>query len=75
MNNTSVWSDMISDATVNITATNNVTFNLTGYEKSRVSAWFIAKAVGTKLPPMAVFKTKTTLSMNSFTNSFKLFYQ
>ena len=56
MDETPVWSDMISDTTIDITGSKTVTAKSTGHEKSRVSVCLAAKADGTKLPPMIVFK-------------------
>ena len=56
MDETPVWSDMISDTTIDITGSKTVTVKSTGHEKSRVSVCLAAKADGTKLPPMIVFK-------------------
>ena len=44
MDETPVWSDMVSDTTVDTTCTNTVTES-TGYEKSRVSVCLAAKAM------------------------------
>ena len=56
MDETPVWSDMISDTTIDITGSKTVTVKSTGHEKFRVSVCLAAKADGTKLPPMIVFK-------------------
>ena len=49
MGKTPVWSDMVSDTTVDTTGTNTVTVKSTGYQKSRVSVCLTAKEDGTKL--------------------------
>ena len=51
-----VWSNMVSETTVDVRGANTVAMTTTGHEKSRVSVCLNAKADGTKLPPMIVFK-------------------
>lgn len=52
MDETPVWCDMVSASTVDASGKKTVT----GHEKSRVSVVLAAKADGTKLKPMVVFK-------------------
>ena len=56
MDETPVWCDMISETTVDKSGIKTVTLKTTGQEKSRVSVVLAAKADGTKLKPMVVFK-------------------
>ena len=56
MDETPVWSDMVSETTVDTTGKKTVTLKSTGHEKSRVSVCLAAKADGTKLKPLVVFK-------------------
>ena len=56
MDETPVWSDMVSNTTIDVTGVKTVTLKTTGHEKCRVSVCFSAKADGTKLKPMIVFK-------------------
>ena len=56
MDETPVWSDMVSETTVDTTGKRTITLKTTGHEKSRVSVCLAAKADGTKLQPMIVFK-------------------
>ena len=56
MDETPVWSDMVSETTVDTTGKKTVTLKTTGHEKSRVSVGLAAKADGTKLKLMTVFK-------------------
>jgi len=56
MDETPVWCDMISESTVDATGKKTITLKSTGHEKSRVSVCLAAKADGTKLKPMVVFK-------------------
>ena len=56
MDETPVWCDMISETTVDKSGKKTVTLKTTGHEKSRVSVVLAAKADGTKLKPMVVFK-------------------
>lgn len=56
MDETPVWADMVSETTVDVTGTKTVTVKTSGHEKSRVSVCLTAKADGTKLKPMIVFK-------------------
>lgn len=56
MDETPVWSDMVSQTTVDGCGKKTITMKSTGHEKSRVSVCLAAKADGTKLKPMIVFK-------------------
>ena len=56
MDETPVWCDMISETTVDKSGIKTVTLKTTGQDKSRVSVVLAAKADGTKLKPMVVFK-------------------
>ena len=56
MDETPVWCDMISETTVDKSGIKTVTLKTTGQGKSRVSVVLAAKADGTKLKPMVVFK-------------------
>ena len=56
MDETPVWSDMVSETTVDATAKKTVSAKTTGHEKSCVSVCLAAKADGTKLSPFIVFK-------------------
>lgn len=56
MDETPVWSDMVSQTTVDASGKKTITIKSTGHEKSRVSVCLAAKADGTKLKPMIVFK-------------------
>ena len=56
MDKTSVWSDMVSETTVNSTGNKTITMKTTGHKKSGVSVRLPAKADCTKLKPMVVFK-------------------
>ena len=60
MDETPVWSDMVSETTVDTTGKKTVTLKTTGHEKSRVSVCLAAKADGTKLKPMIVFNSLST---------------
>ena len=53
---TPVQSNIVSDKSVDTTATNTATIKSTGYEKYRVSLCFVPKADGTKLPPRIISK-------------------
>ena len=57
MDETPVWTDMVSATTVDDTGKKNVTVKTTGHEKTRVLVCLTAKAGGTKLPPFIVFKS------------------
>ena len=52
MDETPVWTDMLSDTTIDVTGTKSVTVETTGHEKCRVSVCLAAKADGTKLQSM-----------------------
>ena len=56
MDETPVWCDMISETTIDKTGKKSITLKTTGNEKARVSVCLAAKADGTKLKPMVVFK-------------------
>ncbi|XP_022793287.1 titin-like [Stylophora pistillata] len=56
MDETPVWCDMLSETAVDATGKKSITLKSTGYEKARVSVCPAAKADGTKLKPMVVFK-------------------
>ena len=56
MDETPVWSDMVSQTTVDECGKKTITMKSTGHEKSCVSVCLAAKADGTKLIPMIVFK-------------------
>ena len=56
MDETPVWSDMLSETTMDATGKKTVSVKTTGHEKSRVSVCLAAKADDTKLPPFIVFK-------------------
>ena len=51
-----VWSDMVSETTIDTTGKKTVTLKSTGHQKSRVSVCLAAKDDGTKLKPFIVFK-------------------
>ena len=55
MDETAVWSDMVSATTVNKTGAKDVPLKSTGREKVRVSVCLTAKADGKKLKPFIVF--------------------
>ena len=56
MDETPVWCDMISETTIDKTGRKSITLKTTGHEKARVFVCLAAKADGTKLKPMVVFK-------------------
>ena len=56
MDETPVWSDMITSSTVEQVGKKTVTMKSTGHEKSRISVCLTAKGDGTKLKPFIVFK-------------------
>ena len=56
MDETPVWSNMVSDTTVDKTGARTVTMKATGHEKCRVSVCLTSKADGSKLKPFIVFK-------------------
>ena len=70
MNETHVWSDMVSDTTVDKTGARTVTMKSTSHGKCRVSACLTTKADGSKLKPFIVFKNpkRETKTVN---NEFK----
>ena len=55
MDETAVWTDMVSPNTVDITGTKDISLKTMGNEKVRVSVCLTAKADGTKLKPFIVF--------------------
>ena len=56
MDETPVWCDMISETTVDTRRKKTITLKSTGNKKARVSVCLAAKAHGTRLKPMVVFK-------------------
>ena len=54
MGETPVWSDMVSQTTVDRVGKRTITMKTTGHEKCRVSVCLAAKADGTKLKPFVV---------------------
>ena len=56
MDETPVWSDMVSQTTVDACGKKTITMKTKGHKKSRVSVCLAARADGTKLKPMIVFK-------------------
>ena len=56
MDETPVWSDLVSQTTVDACGKKTITMKTTGHKKSRVSVCLAARADGTKLKPMIVFK-------------------
>ena len=66
MDETPVWSDMVSETTIDSIGKKTITMKTTGHEKSRVSVCLAARADGTKLKPMVVFKgaKRETTAMN-----------
>ena len=56
MDKTAVWSDMVGNTTINSTGAKEVALKSTGNEKVRVSVCLSAKADGTKMNPLIVFK-------------------
>ena len=59
MDETPVWSVMVSESTVAVKK-KPVSMEKTGHEKSRVSVCLVANADGTKVLPMIVFKGAKT---------------
>ena len=53
---TPVWYDMLLETTVDATGKKSITPKSTSHEKARASVCLVAKADGTKLKPMVVFK-------------------
>ena len=53
---TSVWADMVSSTTIDVTGTKTISLKTTGHEKYRVTMGLAAKRDGTKLKPFIVFK-------------------
>ena len=51
-----VWSDMVSQTTVDHVGKRTITMKITGHEKCCVSVCLAEKAYGTKLKPFVVFK-------------------
>ena len=66
MDETPDWSDMVSETTIDSIGKKTITMKTTGHEKSRVSVCLAARADGTKLKPMVVFKgaKRETAEMN-----------
>ena len=58
MDETAVWLDMPGSTTVSGIGESSVPICTTGHEKSRITVCLTAKANGTKLPPMIIFKGK-----------------
>ena len=56
MDETAVWEDMVSDMTVDKTGARTITVKSTGHEKCLVSICLTAKADGSKLKRLIVFK-------------------
>ena len=56
MDETAVWADMTSEATVESRGTRTVCLKTTGHEKAKVSVCLAAKADGSKMKPMIVFE-------------------
>lgn len=56
MDETPVWCDMVAETTIDAVGKKSITLKTTGHEKPRVSVCLAAKADGTKLKPMVVFK-------------------
>ena len=56
MDETPVWSDMVSNTTVEKTGSQEVNMKSTGHDKVRVSVCLAGKADGTRLKPLIVFK-------------------
>ena len=56
MDETPVWSDMVSSTTLDKIGTKTITMKTTGHEKCRVTVCLSAKADGTKMKPFIVFK-------------------
>ena len=55
MDETPVWSDMVSSTTADKSGTKDVPLKTTGHEKVRVSVCLAARGDGTKLKPFIVF--------------------
>ena len=58
MDETAVWLDMPGSTTVSEIGEKSIPIRTTGHEKSRITVCLTAKANGTKLPPMIIFKGK-----------------
>ena len=56
MDETAVWADMLSGTTIDRVGSKTVSLKTTGHEKVRVSVCLAARADGSKLKPMIVFK-------------------
>ena len=56
MDETPAWCDMVSETTIGAVGKKTITLKMTSHEKARVSVCLAAKADGTKLKPMVVFK-------------------
>ena len=53
---TPVWADMVSNATVDVVGKKTVSMKTTGHEKYHVTVGLVAKGDGTKLKPFIIFK-------------------
>ena len=56
MDETPVWNDMVSNTTVDKQGAKSVCLKTTGHEKCMISLCLTAKADGTKLKPLIVFR-------------------
>ena len=56
MDDTPVWDDMVSNTTVDTKGEKSVCLKTMGHEKCMVSVCLAAKADGTKLKPLIVFR-------------------
>ena len=56
MDETSVWDDMVSNTTVDKVGAKSIILKTTGHEKVMLSVCLAAKADGTKLKPLVVFR-------------------
>ena len=56
MDETAVWANMLSETAVDRLGSKIVSLTTTGHEKVRVSVCLSARADGSKLKPMIVFK-------------------
>ena len=66
INETAVWQDMLSSATVDKAGESSIRLKTTGHEKSKVSVSLTAKAHGINLKPFIVFPgaTRETKQLN-----------
>ena len=53
---TTIWADMVSETTVDVTGTKTISMKTTGHEKCRVTVGLAAKGDGTKFKPFIVLK-------------------